>query len=154
MQLSGLDQNKGSLALRPSLWPQGMALTPGGLTPRLPGQAWGAHSGLSPPGHPHLPVPTPPPFFLGGGRGLVLPDTQEGEGLHGSAPENTQLGILTGWRRAEIDPSGTTPWFQDSGVHGKSAPRLNWGEMLCFPEELSPDLLSPPPSQPPVPLPQ
>lgn len=117
--------------------PQGRAAGPGGLMPQTAGpeltgmwcpfkvkSAWPSTPSSS---HPH---------FFGGRRGLVLPGGW-GAPLHSLT--NTQLRILTE-RRTETDLPHPTPRFQGSGILGISAPGLNWGEALFFPEELSPGL--------------
>lgn len=91
----------------------GPGWSPGhGSVPRPLGQgseAWGAPSGLSLPAWPSAPSSSYSSAFSEERGALFLSDTQEGEGIPGSAPADTQLGILIGRRKTETDPLRDNP---------------------------------------------
>lgn len=101
-----------------------------------PGRPW---AGMAGPGHRSTGRPlgvkrtgsappsrySPSPGLFG--RGLVLSDTQEDEGLPGSE-------CLLGGRGRRGTPQEHPSGFGVLGVHGKSAPRRSpWGEALSSP---------------------
>lgn len=81
-----------------------------------------------------LPATTPTFFWRREGAG---PPRR----LRGSLAQPCKHPTWNPYRGADRNrPSPPPSGFKGSGIHGISAPRLNWGEAPSFPEELSPGL--------------